>query len=60
MKSTVNHMMRSLQARYIKCVQCFVDAKFASVWNQADADNAGNVMLHKGYVIAFAGCPVLW
>ena len=27
-----------------KVIECYVDAKFAGVWDQKDADNAENVM----------------
>ena len=43
-----------------KGIECYIDANFAGGWDQADADNAENVMLHMGYVITYAGCPVLW
>ena len=41
-------------------LECFVDADFAGGWSQADSDNAENVMSRTGYVIMYAGCPVLW
>jgi hypothetical protein len=41
-------------------IECYVDADFAGGWSQADADNAENVMSRTGYVIMFAGCPILW
>ena len=41
-------------------IECFVDADFAGGWSQADADNAENVMSRTGYVIMYAGCPILW
>ena len=41
-------------------IECFVDADFAGGWNQADADNAENVMSRTGFVIMYAGCPILW
>ena len=30
------------------------------LWNQADADNAENLMSRTGYVIMYAGCPIVW
>ena len=42
-----------------KCIECSVYTVFSSRWAQADADNAENVMLRTGYVIMYAGCPVL-
>ena len=43
-----------------KCIGCYVVADFAGRWDQPDADNAENVMSRMGYVITYAGCPVLW
>ena len=43
-----------------KCIECFVYQEFAGEWDQEDADNAENFMLHTGYVITYARCPVLW
>ena len=43
-----------------KFIECSVDANFYGGWSQADADNAENVMFCMGYVITYAGCPVLW
>ena len=41
-------------------IECFVDADFAGDWSQADAKNADKVMSRTGYVIMYAGCPILW
>ena len=41
-------------------LQCYVDADFAVGWSQVDADNPENLMSRTGYVIMFAGCPILW
>ena len=43
-----------------KSIKCSVDAEFPGGWAQADSGNAENFMLRTGYVIAHAGCPVLW
>jgi len=43
-----------------KGIECYVDADFAGGWSQADSDNAENVMSRTGYVITYAGCPILW
>ena len=43
-----------------KGIECFVDADFAGGWSKADASNPENVMSRTGYVIFYAGCPVLW
>ena len=41
-------------------IECYVDVDFAGSWAKADADNAENVMSRTGFVIYYAGCPVLW
>lgn len=41
-------------------LQCYVDADFAGGWSQLDADNPDNLMSRTGYVIMYAGCPILW
>ena len=43
-----------------KGTECYVDSDFDGGWAQADADNAENVMSRTGYLITYAGCPVLW
>ena len=32
---------------------------FSGGWSQLDADNAETIMSRTGYVITYAGCPVL-
>ena len=41
-------------------IQCFVDADFAAGWHQGDAADPSSVYSRTGYVIMFAGCPVIW
>ena len=53
-------MWRSLQNRYKKDIESYVDADFSGGWAQADDNNAENVMFCTRYVIMYAGCPVLW
>ena len=43
-----------------KGINCYVDANFAGGRAQVDANNAENFMLRMGYVITYAGCPLLW
>ena len=40
--------------------QCYVDANFAGDWTQVDANNAENLISRTGFVIMYAGCPILW
>ena len=43
-----------------KYIDCYKDDYFAGGWGQEDTDNTENFMSHMGYVIIYAGCPVLW
>ena len=38
-KFTFDHNWRSLQARYIKSINCYVDSDFAGGWDHADAND---------------------
>jgi hypothetical protein len=41
-------------------IQCFVDADFANGWNSADCDEPSSVYSRTGFVIMYAGCPLVW
>ena len=41
-------------------IQCYVDADFAGGWSSADADDPTSVYSRTGYVIMYAGCPIVW
>ena len=41
-------------------LECFVDADFAGGWNVLEPGNPNNVMSRTGFVIYYAGCPILW
>ena len=43
-----------------KGIECYVDANFTSGRAQADSNNSENSMSCTGYVIAYAGCTLLW
>jgi hypothetical protein len=43
-----------------KGIEVYVDADFAGGWSKADAENAENVMSRTGYIIFYAGCPLIW
>ena len=43
-----------------KGIECYIDVEFSSGWYQSYDDNAENAMPHRGYVITYVGCPVLW
>ena len=41
-------------------LECFVDADFAGGWNILEPGNPDNVLSRTGFVIYYAGCPILW
>jgi hypothetical protein len=41
-------------------IQCFVDADFASEWNSAECEEPSSVYSRTGFVIMYAGCPIVW
>ena len=41
-------------------LECYVDADFAGNWDQADSENAENIFSCTGYMIMYAGCPLIW
>ena len=43
-----------------KGIECFVDAGFAGSWQIEDLQDPMSAFSRTGYVIRFAGCPVLW
>ena len=43
-----------------KGLECYVDADFVGGWAKADADNPDNVLSRTGFVIFYAGCPIVW
>ena len=43
-----------------KGLDVYVDADFAGGWDPLDANDASNVYSRTGFVIRYAGCPILW
>ena len=41
-------------------LEVYVDADFDGGWNMADSTNADNVLSRTGFVIRYAGCPIIW
>ena len=41
-------------------LEYFVEADFSGCWSQADTYNPENVMSCTGYIIRYAGCPIVW
>ena len=40
-------------------IQSYVDADFAGNWSSSETDDPFSVYSHTGYVIMFAGCPIV-
>ena len=43
-----------------KGLECYVDADFAGGWSKEDAQDPDNVLSRTGFVIFYAGCPLVW
>ena len=43
-----------------KGIVCHVDADFAANWNLVEGDNPASVLSRTGFVITYAGCPLIW
>ena len=43
-----------------KGLEVYVDADFAGGWDPEHADDADTVYSRTGFVITYAGCPILW
>ena len=43
-----------------KGLECYADADFAGGWDRGDSENPENVMSRTGYLLTYAGCPVIW
>ena len=43
-----------------KEIEVYVDADFADGWDSVDSSNAYNVLSITGFVICYAGCPIIW
>ena len=41
-------------------LQCFVDADFAGLWKTKEFDLPSSCLSRSGYVILYAGAPLLW
>lgn len=41
-------------------IDCYVDADFAGAWNLSTSQDPSIVKSRSGYVITYAGCPILW
>jgi hypothetical protein len=66
----VKHILRYLQGTKDKGLEfqlsnelsldCFVDADFAGLWGQEDDQDPVCAKSRTGFLITFAGCPLLW
>ena len=41
-------------------IDCYVDDKFAGLWNHEDSADPTSVKSHSGYLFTFGGCPIWW
>ena len=41
-------------------LECHVDADFAGGWDKENPDDPDNVLSRTGYVVFYAGCPLVW
>jgi hypothetical protein len=41
-------------------LEVYVDADFAGNWDQEETDDRDTAMSRHGYLIYYAGCPILW
>ena len=41
-------------------LEVYVDADFPGGWNMAESTNSHNVLSRTGFLIRYAGCPVIW
>ena len=48
------------KADHKRGLECFVDTDFAGGWNKEDPGNPDNVLSRTGYVIFYAGCPMVF
>ena len=43
-----------------KEIGCYLDAEFASRWNQEEGKDPGSFLSITGNVITYANCPIIW
>ena len=43
-----------------KDLGCYVDTDFVGGWQEANVDDADNIMSRTGMVIMYANCPIFW
>lgn len=43
-----------------KGFECYVDADFAGTWTKEEAHRPEGCLSRTGYVIFYAGCPIIW
>ena len=70
MKKAVKHILQYLKntpnegvvlrPNSSRSIQHYVDADFADSWNSTDSDDSSSVYSCTGYVIIYAGCPIVW
>ena len=43
-----------------KGIECYVDPDFAGGYDKKDPDNPRDYLSRTGYVVKYAGCPIVW
>lgn len=41
-------------------MECYVNADFAEGWDKENPDDPDNVLSRTGFVVFYAGCPLVW
>jgi hypothetical protein len=49
-----------LQLNDTDTIDCHMDANFAGAWTPSTSAEPSSVKSRSGYVITYAGCPILW
>jgi len=49
-----------LRPNFNKGFECYADADFAGNWCPEDCDDLASAISRSGYLITFAGCPIVW
>jgi len=60
LKGTRHHGYILCPSSSHKNIDCYVDADFTGLWTPSTSQDPLSVKSRTGYVITFAGCPVLW
>ena len=54
------HMGLIMTPTSTRSVDCYCDSDFAGSWSHADSLDPTSFLSRSGFVIMFAGCPIIW